>query len=289
MVRSALLRFGADVGSLREPGPGLPAAGRALPGAGPGRRRAGPRDRSRLGRRRPAGPRRRCPAVVAGGTGRRDPRPIRQWKPVTTWWPPRALHGYLWSAGLLIRGPWVPGTAGCRCCAPPMSWSGPAGRCGVRSRPVRLPGGRRRGRRHRYPRARLRGSPARRAAPGGRGTVRPLLAALRPQLRPRPRPVGHGGRRICVSGLWCSGPGAGRGMNTAPNWPPGCFPSPPPPLPGGALPPAATIDHPGPDRLTRTRIGCYMAYAVRPEETCSTCPRLKAEGRAAPVAAPAGA
>ncbi|MFG1808069.1 (2Fe-2S)-binding protein [Streptomyces sp. NPDC049040] len=199
----------------------------------------------------------------------------------------RALHGYLWSAGLLISGPWylerrVP------LLRPADVLVGPGGAVRVTPGPFAcLEGDAAAG----DPGIRVLDSEEALRAELRRAVadhVRPLLAALRPQLRRGTRALWGMVGDDLVSGLWCLGRALGEeehGAELADR----LLPEPTPPFPGGARFRRLPDDHPGPDRLTRTRIGCCMHYTVRPEETCSTCPRLKAAGRAAPVAAPAGA
>ncbi|MFI0941461.1 (2Fe-2S)-binding protein [Streptomyces sp. NPDC021020] len=187
----------------------------------------------------------------------------------------RALHAYLWSACLLISGPWylerrVPRLR------PGHVWLGPGAglRVAVPGSFSCLPGDPAAGR----PGATVReGEEALRAQL--RRTVAdhaaPLLAALGARTR-------RGGRALwgmvgddLVSGLWRLGAALGdeehgAAMATL------VLPAPQPPFPGGAdfrWLPAAEAEA---GRLTRTRTGCCLHYAIDPQGVCGTCPRLAA-------------
>ncbi|WP_443054286.1 iron-sulfur protein [Streptomyces sp. IBSBF 2435] len=197
----------------------------------------------------------------------------------------RALHGYLWSAGLLMSGPWylerrVPRLR------PADVRLGPDGTLRVAPGAFAcLPGDRAAGSAEAVVldceedlRAELRQAVA--------DHVRPLLTALRPHLRRGTRALWGMVGDDLVSGLWHLGRALGeeeRGADLAAR----LLPGPLSPFPGGAGFRRLPDDHPGPERLTRTRIGCCMHYTVCPAETCSTCPRLRT-ARPAAVAAPAG-
>jgi hypothetical protein len=202
----------------------------------------------------------------------------------------KALHGYLWSAALLISGPWYlqrrvpylrprdvevgPGGAyrvvvpGAFACLPGDPAAGSA-RATVRDREEDL-------------HAELRQAVAEH--------VGPLLEALRPRVRRGARALWGMAGDDLVSGLWHLGRALGeeeRGAELATR----VLPAPLAPFPGGARFRRLPDDHPGPDRLTRTRIGCCLHYTVRGDEVCATCPRLRAlapraAGPAAPIPAP---
>jgi FhuF-like iron-sulfur protein len=197
----------------------------------------------------------------------------------------KALHGYLWSACLLISGPWylerrVPDLR------PQDVWVGPGGSLRVAPRPFACLGG--------DPAA---GSAQRSVRDGEEDLraelrravadhVRPLLAALRPHMRRGTRALWGMAGDDLLSGLWHLGRALGeeeRGADLAT----AVLPAPLPPFPGGAHFRPLPGGHPGPERLTRTRTGCCLHYSVRPEETCATCPRRPPARPAPPRTAPA--
>ncbi|WP_327292887.1 (2Fe-2S)-binding protein [Streptomyces sp. NBC_01198] len=199
----------------------------------------------------------------------------------------RALHGYLWSVCLLISGPWylerrVP------LLRPADVLLGPGGSVRVVPGPFAcLPGDPAAG----SGQARVLdceealGAELRRAVADH---VRPLLGVLRPDLRRGTRALWGMVGDDLISGLWHLGRALGEEDHAA-DLATRLLPAPTPPFPGGARFRPLPDGHPGPERLTRTRIGCCMHYTIRPEETCSTCPRLRAATRAPVAAAPAGA
>lgn len=183
----------------------------------------------------------------------------------------RALHGYLWSVGLLMSGPWclerrvprlrlqdvrvslttgafavVPGGFAC------LSGDPAAGLPGVRVLP------------HEGAlRAELRA--------GFAGHVGPLLAAIAPRVRRGPRALWGMAGDDLVSGVWYLGRMLGeeeRGVRAASE----LLPGPVPPFPGGADFRRLT-GREGRTYPTRTRAGCCLHYTIRPAEACATCPR----------------
>lgn len=186
----------------------------------------------------------------------------------------RLLHHYLWSACLLISGPWyldrlvprlrpedvwiqartgdlvvrpgvVTGLEGDHVAE--MRWSGDA----LVSTEEEL-------------RTELRAAVVAHAAP--------VLEAFRPALKRGDRALWGMVTDDLASGIWHLGRTLGeeeRAVAAASAVLPGGTP----PLPGAAafrrLPAA---EQPGP--LTRTRLGCCLYYTIRPAETCLTCPRV---------------
>ncbi|MFJ6567927.1 (2Fe-2S)-binding protein [Streptomyces sp. NPDC091292] len=184
----------------------------------------------------------------------------------------RALHGYLWSAALLVTGPWflerrvprlrpqdvrvsrtrdayeiVPGGFACLPDDPA------AGLPGVRVLPDEA-----------ALRAEVRAAVA--------DHVRPLLAAIGPRLRRGPRALWGMVGDDLVSGVWYLGRMLGdeeRGVREAG----ALLPGPVHPYPGGAdFRALAARD--GRHHPTRTRLGCCLYYTIRPAEACGTCPRV---------------
>ncbi|MFE5855309.1 (2Fe-2S)-binding protein [Streptomyces sp. NPDC056500] len=183
----------------------------------------------------------------------------------------RALHGYLWSACLLISGPWylerrvprlrpdavrvsrtsdalavVPGSF---CCLPDDPASGLPGVKVVATEAAL--------------RDELRASVA--------DHVRPLLSAIAPRLRRGPRSLWGMVGDDLVSGIWYLGRMLGdeeRGVREAGE----VLPGPVGPFLGGAgfrrLQGSDGQSYP-----TRTRMGCCLYYTIRPAEACATCPR----------------
>ncbi|MYY09294.1 iron-sulfur protein [Streptomyces sp. SID4919] len=189
----------------------------------------------------------------------------------------RALHGYLWTAALLISGPWylerrvprvrpadlrisrtsdryeiVPGGFSC------LPGDPAAGLPGVRVLPD-----------EESLRAELRAALA--------DHVRPLLAATGPRVRRGPRALWGMVSDDLVSAIWYLGrmlDEEDRGVREADAVLPGAVS----PYPGGAafrtLTSADGRTHP-----TRTRLGCCLYYTIRPAEACATCPRTSDEER----------
>ncbi|MEO3975029.1 (2Fe-2S)-binding protein [Streptomyces sp. CAU 1734] len=183
----------------------------------------------------------------------------------------RALHGFLWSAGLLISGPWylerrvpllrphqvrvsragdayavVPGAFSCLPDDPA------AGLPGVRV----MPG-------EESLRAALRAAVA--------DHVRPLLAAIGPRVRRGPRALWGMVTDDLVSGIWYAGRMLGdeeRAVREAGELLPGAVG----PYPGGAAFRRLT-GRDGASYPTRNRMGCCLYYTIRPAEACATCPR----------------
>jgi hypothetical protein len=184
----------------------------------------------------------------------------------------RALHGYLWATSLLIGGPWyldrrvprpdlddirvsrtgdaltvVPGSFACLPDDPA------AGLPGVRvvADEAAL-------------RDELRTAVA--------DHVRPLLAVLGPRLRRGPRALWGMVGDDLVSAIWYLGrrldeeERAVREVGEV-------LPGPVAPYVSGAGFRRLT-DRDGLSRPTRTRAGCCLFYAIRPDEACGTCPRV---------------
>ncbi|MFF2023209.1 (2Fe-2S)-binding protein [Streptomyces sp. NPDC058171] len=183
----------------------------------------------------------------------------------------RALHAYLWSAAVLISGPWylerrvprvsprdlrisrtseayeiVPASFSCLPDDPA------AGLPGVRVLPH-----------EEALRAELRAAVA--------DHVRPLLAATGPRVRRGPRALWGMVGDDLVSAVWYLGRMHGdeaRGVREAEELLPGAVS----PYPGGAAFRTLTTRN-GREHPTRTRLGCCLYYAIRPAEACATCPR----------------
>ncbi|WP_280723916.1 (2Fe-2S)-binding protein [Kitasatospora sp. MAA4] len=192
----------------------------------------------------------------------------------------RLLHHYLWSACLLLSGPWYldrrvlrlrpedvwieaasgdlavrPGGFACLAGDPAAG-----GECGgnVRERGVRVVAG------EEELRAELRAAVVAHAAG--------VLEAFRPVVKRGDRALWGMVTDDLVSGIWHLGRMLGdeeRAVAEAAVLLPGG----PPPFPGGA----AFRRLPGTDgrshHLTRTRLGCCLYYTIRPADTCVTCPR----------------
>jgi hypothetical protein len=183
----------------------------------------------------------------------------------------RALHDYLWSVSLLMSGPWylerrvprirpqdlrisltadayeiVPGTFACLPDDPAAEL--PGARVLPHAEALR---------------AELRAAVA--------DHVRPLLAAIGPQLRRGPRALWGMVGDDLVSGIWHLGSvlGQERGAVRAAGE---LLPGPVPPFPGGAGFRQLT-GREGQSYTTRTRLGCCLYYTIRPAEACGTCPR----------------
>ncbi|MDF3292029.1 (2Fe-2S)-binding protein [Streptomyces silvisoli] len=163
----------------------------------------------------------------------------------------RALHHYLWTASLLFSGPWyldrrVPDIAPDRVRVDPVSGT-----------LALAPDGCREGRRAARP-AELRTAVAEHVAP--------VLRAFAPQVRRGPRALWGMAGDDLVSGIWYLGRVFGderRGVREA-----GAV------LPGGTPPfPGAAAFRELSGQPIRTRLGCCMYYAIRPDEACLTCPR----------------
>ncbi|WP_329223165.1 (2Fe-2S)-binding protein [Streptomyces sp. NBC_01485] len=184
----------------------------------------------------------------------------------------RALHDYAWSVALLTSGPWylertVPrirledigldlGSGACtitpRTDLACLAGAPQAGRPGVRTVPD-----------EEALRAELRSAVADHMAP--------LLAALGPVARRGSRALWGMVGDDLVSGLWYLGRvlgGEEEGMRAATD----VLPDGLSPYPAGAGFRLLTDEH-GRRHPTRTRTGCCMFYAVKPAESCLTCPR----------------
>lgn len=183
----------------------------------------------------------------------------------------RALHHYLWTVSLLLSGPWylerrvprlspsavhiqlrtadfavVPGDFACLPDDPAATAAG--------ALPVAD---------EKALRAELRAAAVEHA--------HPMLTALAPQLRRGQRPLWGMVGDDLVSGIWYLGRMLGeeaRAVRAATE----LLPGPLAPFPGGAD--FRTLhDRTGQPHLTRTRIGCCLYYAIRPDAACLTCPR----------------
>jgi hypothetical protein len=183
----------------------------------------------------------------------------------------RLLHGHLWSAGLLVSGPWYL-TGRVPRLAPDRLWTDPAtGALAV------VPGS--------WDEPRVAdGAEAVRAAYAE--YAGPLLDAFGPRTRRGPRALWGMAADDLISGIWYLGRTLGeeaRALLVADSL-----------MPGGAgfrmLRGASGRNHP-----TRTRAGCCLYYTIRPAETCLTCPRMgdgerlrRLDAETGPVAAEAG-
>ncbi|WP_035793199.1 (2Fe-2S)-binding protein [Kitasatospora mediocidica] len=175
----------------------------------------------------------------------------------------RLLHHYLWSACLLISGPWYLDGR--------VSWLRPedvwievgSGDLAVRPADGREVCGEREGAGEEGLRAELRAAVA--------AHVAPVLEAFRPVVKRGDRALWGMVTDDLVSGIWYLGRMLGeeeRAVAEATDLLPGG----PAPFAGGAgfrrLPGTEGRSH-----LTRTRLGCCLYYTIRPADTCVTCPR----------------
>ncbi|WP_327327448.1 (2Fe-2S)-binding protein [Streptomyces sp. NBC_01210] len=183
----------------------------------------------------------------------------------------RALHDYLWSVCLLMSGPWFLDRRVPRIRPRDVRISLTTGAFGIvpggfaclpDDPAAGLPGARVRAHEEAL-RAELRAAVA--------NHVRPLLAAIGPQVRRGPRALWGMVGDDLVSGIWYLGrmldqeEHAVRAAGEL-------LPGPVPPFPGGADFRRLT-GREGQSYLTRTRLGCCLYYAIRPAEACGTCPR----------------
>ncbi|GHA01915.1 (2Fe-2S)-binding protein [Streptomyces purpurascens] len=102
--------------------------------------------------------------------------------------------------------------------------------------------------------------------------MRPLLTALGPAVRRGPRALWGMVGDDLVSGIWYLGRTLGReedAVRTAT----ALLPEPVSPYPSGADFRLLTGTD-GRRHTTRTRAGCCLYYAIRPDEACGTCPRV---------------
>ncbi|MER5636874.1 (2Fe-2S)-binding protein [Kitasatospora sp. NPDC002227] len=164
----------------------------------------------------------------------------------------RFLHHYLWSATLLLSGPWYLAGQVPRPAEPRIEIAtGRFALCPPQGEP---------------------GDPAAlRAAVAAQ--LGPVLAAFQSYVKRGPRALWGMAADDLASGLWYLGRVLGeeeRGAELAGLVLPGDTP----PFPGAAdfrrLPGTEGRSH-----LTRTRLGCCLYYAVRPAEACLTCPRTE--------------
>ncbi|MDH6108949.1 hypothetical protein P3T36_007549 [Kitasatospora sp. MAP12-15] len=189
----------------------------------------------------------------------------------------RLLHHYLWSACLLISGPWYLDRRVPRLRPADIWIEAATGDLAVRpGRLTRMAGDRVGELRwsgdgevssEEELRAELRAAVVAHAAP--------VLEAFRPAVKRGDRALWGMVTDDLVSGIWYLGRMLGeeeRAVAAACAVLPGATP----PLPGAAafrrLPADAPAADPGP--LTRTRLGCCLYYTIRPADTCLTCPRL---------------
>jgi len=164
----------------------------------------------------------------------------------------RLLHHYLWSACLLLSGPWYLTGQVPRLRAEDLSIEIATGDLAAR------PGA---------------------AGPGAERELRdavaehvePVLDAFQPYVKRGPRALWGMVTDDLVSGIWYLGRMLGeeeRAARAAAAVLPGGTPT----FPGAAdfrrLPGTDGRTH-----LTRTRLGCCLYYAIRPADTCLTCPR----------------
>jgi hypothetical protein len=169
----------------------------------------------------------------------------------------RVLHNYLWSAGLLLAGPWylqrrIPEIR------PDRLWiEARTGRFAIAPGGFTTPPG------EPAPHSALRAAYVE--------LVSPLLTAFRPEIRRGPRALWGMAADDLVSALWYFGRMLGheeRAVSEAAALLPGDTP----PFPSGAG--FRSLRGPsGRSYETRTRAGCCLFYAIRPAEACLTCPR----------------
>ncbi|WP_371478438.1 (2Fe-2S)-binding protein [Kitasatospora sp. NBC_00315] len=183
----------------------------------------------------------------------------------------RLLHHYLWSLCLLVSGPWYLARRVPRI-MPADVWIDPAGGELV-VRPGEfacLPGD---------PAAGLPGVRVLAGEDGLRAELRAVLAEhLAPVLAVFRRPLKRGPRALwgmatddLVSGIWYLGRMRGE-EDRAVREATALLPGDTAPFPGAAgFRRLAGAD--GRDHRTRTRLGCCLYYAIRPADTCLTCPR----------------
>ncbi|MFE9446776.1 (2Fe-2S)-binding protein [Streptomyces sp. NPDC006739] len=107
--------------------------------------------------------------------------------------------------------------------------------------------------------------------------MRPLLDTLGPVVRRGPRALWGMVADDLVSGVWYLGRTLGR-EEEAVRAAGELLPAAVAPYPGGAAFRSLTGED-GRRHLTRTRTGCCLFYAVRPAESCLTCPRTSDEER----------
>lgn len=165
----------------------------------------------------------------------------------------RLLHHYLWSACLLVGGPWyltgvVPELL------PDRVWlDARTGELAFR------PGGEHED-----------------ASPAGLRAVvaahaAPVLAAFQPVAKRGSHALWGMVTDDLVSGLWYLGRMLGREQDAVARAE-RLLPGGTAPLPGGAHF-RRLVGATGREHLTRTRLGCCLYYALRPDEACLTCPR----------------
>jgi hypothetical protein len=160
----------------------------------------------------------------------------------------RLLHHYLWSAGLLLSGPWYLTGRIPRLRADEL-WIEPATGALAYRPGESSPGG---------------ADELRAAAAGHLG---PVLAAFRPHVRRGPHALWGMAADDLASGIWYLGRMLGEedravGVASA------VLPGDTPPFPG-----AADFRRLPSGQWTRTRQGCCLYYAVQPPDACLTCPR----------------
>ncbi|WP_051969793.1 (2Fe-2S)-binding protein [Kitasatospora azatica] len=162
----------------------------------------------------------------------------------------RLLHHYLWTTCLLASGPWY--LAGQVPALPVAAvWIEPAtGELAVRAEGAAPIGGP----------AELRAAVAEH--------VEPVLEAFRPVAKRGSRALWGMVTDDLVSGIWYLGRMLGCEEHAVAQAELV--------LPGGTAPMVGSADFRrlgGAGELTRTRVGCCLYYAVRPDEACLTCPR----------------
>ncbi|GAA0689881.1 (2Fe-2S)-binding protein [Kitasatospora atroaurantiaca] len=164
----------------------------------------------------------------------------------------RLLHHYLWSACLLLSGPWYLTGQVPRLRPEDLAIEVSTGDLAVRPG-VAEPGGERE----------LREAVA--------GYVEPALDAFQPYVKRGPRALWGMVTDDLVSGIWYLGRMLDEEERAA-EVAAAVLPGDTPPFLGAAdfrrLPGTDGRTH-----LTRTRLGCCLYYAIRPADTCLTCPR----------------
>ncbi|WP_371500829.1 (2Fe-2S)-binding protein [Kitasatospora sp. NBC_00374] len=170
----------------------------------------------------------------------------------------RALHHYLWSVSLLVSGPWylqgrIPDLRATDL------WIAPAdGRLALRPGRWAAGGG-----------AQLRSAVA--------DHLGPVLAAFQPLVKRGPRALWGMAADDLVSGICHLGKLLGE-EDHAVEAAAALLPGDTPPFPGAADFRRLTGTG-GRTHWTRTRAGCCLYYAIRPDEACVTCPRTGDEER----------
>jgi hypothetical protein len=184
----------------------------------------------------------------------------------------RALHGYAWSIALLMSGVWYLERRVPRIRPQSVRLDLAAGTYTITPEPrvACLPGD---------PVAALPGAVTVAGEEALRAELRaavadhmrPLLTALGPAVRRGPRALWGMVGDDLVSGIWYLGRTLGR-EDEAVRAATALLPEPVSPYPSGADFRLLTGTD-GRRHTTRTRAGCCLYYAIRPDEACATCPR----------------